>query len=91
LTGRGVQADVDGTAYAVGGPSLLRGLDVAVPADLARTAEDWSRRGAAVLHLIRLADIGKPDVIGAFALADEIRPEAREAVAQLRRQGVRSR
>ena len=34
LTGRGVQAVVDGTTYAVGGPALLRELDVTVPADL---------------------------------------------------------
>jgi Cu2+-exporting ATPase len=89
LTGRGVQAAVGDTTYAVGGPSLLRELDVMVPADLARAAQDWSRRGAAVLHLLRLPDTGTPEVIGAFALEDEVRPEAREAVAQLRRQGVK--
>jgi Cu2+-exporting ATPase len=89
LTGRGVQAAVDGTTYAVGGPSLLRELDVTVPTDLAEAAGEWSRRGAAVLHLLRLPDSGEPEVIGAFALEDEVRPEAREAVAQLRRQGVK--
>ncbi|AGZ42907.1 heavy metal translocating P-type ATPase [Actinoplanes friuliensis] len=87
LTGRGVRAAVDGTTYAVGGPSLLRELDAEVPGELARAAEEWSRRGAAVLHLLELTD-SRPEVIGAFALEDEIRPEARAAITQLREQGV---
>jgi Cu2+-exporting ATPase len=88
LTGRGVQAVVDGVTYAVGGPALLRELDATVPAELQRETDEWSGRGAAVLHLLRLADGGKPQVLGAFALEDEVRPEARQAIAQLREQGV---
>jgi Cu2+-exporting ATPase len=89
LTGRGVQAVVDGTAYAVGGPALLRELGATVPDDLARAAQGWSARGAAVLHLVRLSVTGGPAVVGAFALEDEVRPEARQAIAELRAQGVR--
>jgi Cu2+-exporting ATPase len=87
LTGRGVQATVDGVTYAVGGPSLLRELGATVPADLVEAAGGWSRRGAAVLHLIRLSD--RPEVLGALALEDEVRPEARQAIAELREQGIR--
>ncbi|ROT33491.1 heavy metal translocating P-type ATPase [Micromonospora sp. HM5-17] len=87
LTGRGVQATVDGTRYAVGGPALLRELDAQVPDEIAATTRAWVRRGAAVLHLLRLAD-GRPEVLGALGLEDEIRPEARQAIAQLREQGV---
>jgi Cu2+-exporting ATPase len=104
LTGRGVRATIDGVAYAVGGPALLRELGAEVPDDLAKRTDEWSRRGAAVLHLIRLdstgsttaasggeasQDGGRPEVIGALALEDEVRPEARDAIAQLRREGVR--
>ncbi|MFC0529414.1 copper-translocating P-type ATPase [Phytohabitans kaempferiae] len=88
LTGRGVRATIDGTGYAVGGPALLRELGAAVPDDLTAEAEKWARRGAAVLHLVRL-DGPEPRVVGALALEDEVRPEAREAIAQLRREGVR--
>ncbi|MDT4993713.1 MAG: P-type Cu2+ transporter [Actinoplanes sp.] len=88
LTGRGVQAVVDGQTYAVGGPSLLRELHVDAPDDLARASDGWSGRGAAILHLIRLAHDSAPVVLGAFALEDEVRPEARQAIAQLREQGV---
>jgi Cu2+-exporting ATPase len=88
LTGRGVQATIDGIRYAVGGPALLRELEARVPDSLADVVGQWSERGAAVLHLIRL-DGHHPTVVGALALEDEVRPEAREAIAQLRHSGVR--
>jgi Cu2+-exporting ATPase len=87
LTGRGVQAVVDSTGYAVGGPALLRELIVTVPTELQAQAEAWSARGAAVLYLVRL-DERAPVAVGAIALEDEVRPEAREAVEQLRALGV---
>ncbi|MBO4205567.1 copper-translocating P-type ATPase [Micromonospora echinofusca] len=87
LTGRGVRADVDGTSYAVGGPALLRELHVVLPDDLSRRQQEWSGRGAAVLNLLRL-DGDRATVVGALALADEVRPEARQAIADLRDQGV---
>jgi P-type Cu2+ transporter len=84
LTGRGVEAIVDGTAYAVGGPALLRERGVKIPAELGDSIEGWRSRGAAVLYLVR-----GDKVIGAFALEDEVRPEAREAVAELRSTGIK--
>ena len=80
LTGRGVEAAVDGTVYAVGGPALLRERGIEAPHDV----DEWRSRGAAVLHLVR-----GDQVVGAFALEDEVRPEARQAVADLQRLGVR--
>jgi len=38
---------------------------------------------------VRLPGTGRPEVIGAFALEDEVRPEARQAIEQLRGQGVK--
>lgn len=85
LSGRGVRAVVDSRQYAVGGPALLREMGVRVPEELATRTEEWSRRGAAVLHLVDVAD---RQAIGAIALEDEVRPEAREAIAQLRQLGI---
>jgi Cu2+-exporting ATPase len=87
LTGRGVRATIDGADYAVGGPALLRELHVTVPDDLGAATTAWAQRGAAVLHLLRL-DEGHAEAVGAFALEDEVRPEARQAIAELREQGV---
>jgi P-type Cu2+ transporter len=84
LTGRGVEATVDGAAYALGGPALLRERTATVPAELAEQVAEWEGRGAAVLHLIR-----DDAVIGSLALEDQIRPEARQAVDALKAQGLR--
>ncbi|PYC69353.1 copper-translocating P-type ATPase [Micromonospora arborensis] len=86
LPGRGVQATIEGTEYAVGGPALLRELGLSLPAELEAATARWSARGAAVLHLVRLPET----VLGAFALTDEVRPEARRAVDELRAAGVRT-
>ena len=80
IPGRGVEATVDGSTVAVGGPALLRqrGLDGSpAPAE-------WAERGAAVLHVAR-----DDRVVGALALEDEVRPESREAVDGLHRLGVK--
>jgi Cu2+-exporting ATPase len=84
LTGRGVAATVDGVAHAVGGPALLRERGITVPPELEPAVAAWRQRGAAVLHLVR-----DREVIGAFALEDEVRPEASEAVAELKKRGIR--
>ncbi|MBP2473406.1 Cu2+-exporting ATPase [Crossiella equi] len=84
LTGRGVQALVDGVRVAVGGPALLREHGLTPSPELAAAAEPWAARGAAVLHVLR-----EGEVVGALGLADEVRPESREAVADLRAQGIR--
>jgi Cu2+-exporting ATPase len=83
LTGRGVEAAVDGIRYAVGGPALVRQHDLHVPEDLRPPVEAWSAKGAAVLYLVR-----EREIVGALALEDEVRPEAAEAVADLHRLGV---
>jgi len=82
ITGRGVEATVDGRRYAVGGPALLRERGISEPSDLTETITEWKERGAAVLFLVE-----GDRVRGALALEDEIRPEAQEAVAALKAMG----
>jgi P-type Cu2+ transporter len=84
MTGRGVEADVDGTTIAVGGPALLRERDVQVPDELREHVERWRDRGAAVLTVV--ADRG---VRGAIALEDQVREVSRPAVDALHAAGVR--
>jgi Cu2+-exporting ATPase len=86
LTGRGVEAMVDGVTYAVGGPGLLRERGATVSPALRPAVEAWQARGAAVLYLVRGEGTG--EVVGALALEDEVRPEARRAVADLERMAV---
>jgi Cu2+-exporting ATPase len=79
VAGVGVTATVDGQVVRVGGPRLLteRGVDP-LPA-----TEPWVAAGSTVLHV--LVD---DEAVGAVALADEIRPESRQAVDALHRRGV---
>jgi Cu2+-exporting ATPase len=83
MSGRGVEASVDGAQVAIGGPALVseRGLDTS-PIEAATA--DWKNRGAAVLYVV--AD---GEVIGAIGLEDEVREESRRAVEQLHELGVR--
>ncbi|MET0160440.1 MAG: copper-translocating P-type ATPase [Acidimicrobiales bacterium] len=83
-TGRGVEAVVGGRRYILGGPALLREQGVGEPVELTAWADGWRGRGAAVLYLID--DEG---ILGALALEDEVRPEAREAVKALQDMGRR--
>jgi Cu2+-exporting ATPase len=82
MTGRGVQATVDGAAVAVGGPALLRELAVAEPEMVAEQVGAWKRRGATVLYVVR-----EDKVMGALSLEDAVRPESRQAVTELHRLG----
>jgi Cu2+-exporting ATPase len=84
ITGRGVEATVDGVRAAVGGPALLRERSLSEPEQLSRHVEEWRERGAAVLYLVR-----DGEVHGAFALEDEIRPESKKAVDELHALGVK--
>ncbi|MBW3667080.1 MAG: heavy metal translocating P-type ATPase, partial [Actinobacteria bacterium] len=49
MSGRGVEATVDHSKVAVGGPALLRERGFDVPPDLRSEIEGWKQRGAAVL------------------------------------------
>lgn len=83
--GRGVEASVDGAIVSVGGPAMLRERDLPEPAELAATTAEWRQRGAAVLHVIR-----DDRIVGALVLEDQIRPESKTAIDELRKLGVRS-
>ncbi len=84
MSGRGVEADVDGHRVAVGGPALLSERGVDIPAVVEKAASGWKQRGAAVLYVIE-----DDKVIGALSMEDEIRPESKEAVDDLHRLGVK--
>jgi len=84
VTGRGVEARLNGQRYAVGGPALLRERALDDPDELQAAVTAWKDRGATVLYLVR-----DDHIVGAIALEDEIRPEAQQAVTELRGMGKR--
>jgi Cu2+-exporting ATPase len=84
MTGLGVEAVVDGTDVAVGGPALLRELGTRIPDDVAAATAPWVERGASVLYVLR-----DGQVLGAVALEDGVRDESRQAVDALHARGIR--
>jgi Cu2+-exporting ATPase len=84
LPGRGVEATIDDDQYRMGGPALLRAAGASLPDSIAAAVGAWRQRGSSVLYLMREAEI-----LGAVAVEDEARPEARQAVADLHAAGRR--
>ena len=75
----GVTATVSGQEIRVGGPRLLE--ETGQPE--VNAADDWRAEGAIILHALR-----DNTVIGGLKLADEVRPESRDAVDALHELGV---
>ena len=83
LPGRGVRAVVNGRALAAGGPNLLDHLRATPEPSFHEFRERSAARGQGVTYLVEGSR-----TVAAFAIADAIRPESREAVHRLRADGV---
>ena len=84
-SGVGVTATIADQRVWIGGPALLRQLGLSLPPSLAGATGPWESRGAAVLSVVR-----EGAVVGVLALEDAVRPESRQAIAELRTRGVRT-
>jgi heavy metal translocating P-type ATPase len=82
FTGLGVQARIEGSQVLVGRPRFLseRRIDLA---PLAQRVTALEEAGRTVIVVSRNAQL-----LGAIALGDELRPDAAEAVAALRKAGI---
>ncbi len=83
-TGRGVVGTVNGIQIAIGNERMLAEWQVDPSAELAR-AHAWEAEARTVVFV---AD--REGVRGILAIADPLRPEAREAVETLKRMGVKT-
>lgn len=83
IPGYGVQATTDDRELFVGGPNLLRQLNAEIPHDIEAFVSEIAGRGEGVIYLIE-----QGRVIAAFALADALRPESREAIQRLHELGL---
>lgn len=82
MTGSGVRATIDGQHVLVGWPGLLTDAGV----DLAGLS-DWITEQEATGHTV-IAVAADQVLQGAIALGDQVRPDAAEAVAAMRRAGM---
>jgi Cu2+-exporting ATPase len=83
IPGQGVQATVEGRRLAAGGPNLLRKAGLTPPSELEAFAGEAAARGQGVVYLLE-----GERVLAAFAVADAVRPESREAVRRLHELGI---
>jgi P-type Cu2+ transporter len=83
LAGRGITGTVEGRKWAVGGPNLLTHFQLQAEPKLADAVQRAASRGQSAVYL---ADGTR--VVAAFAVADAIRPESREAVQRLHEERI---
>jgi Cu2+-exporting ATPase len=83
IPGHGVRALVDGRELYMGGPAMLRRLNVVPGASVREAAERAASRGQAAVYLLTATN-----AVAAFAVADAVRPESRDAIQHLHDQGI---
>ena len=83
IPGHGVRAVVEGWELYMGGPAMLRRLNVAPAAAVREAAERAASRGQASVYLLT-----STSAVAAFAVADAVRPESREAIRRLHDQHI---
>ncbi|MEA3439474.1 MAG: copper-translocating P-type ATPase [Chloroflexota bacterium] len=83
IKGRGVQAGSDGHKVYMGGLRLLEMLNLDIPASISDFTAQSNEKGQSVVYLNQ-----DDQLVAAFALADVIRPESRQAIEDLHEMGV---
>lgn len=85
VPGMGATGEAGGARLAIGNPALMESLGVALPAAASALLDDCAASG-------RTATLVAVDAVplGAILVADALRPSASEAVARLRRLGLRT-
>jgi Cu2+-exporting ATPase len=83
IPGHGVRAVVEGKELFMGGPAMLRRLNVTPTSTLLNFAERAASRGQASVYLLT-----PTSAVAVFAVADAVRPESREAIQRLHHQRI---
>jgi P-type Cu+ transporter len=86
ITGRGVRATVDGETVLLGNRALMEQSGVALNG-LVEEASRIAAGGATPMYVARSVD-GQTQALGLVAVADTLKPESRDAVAQLEALGL---
>jgi Cu2+-exporting ATPase len=84
LAGRGAKASINGKTTYVGGPRLLQELKLTPTSKMMNVTQKADADGKTVIYVA-----AKNQIYGAIMLADVIRPESKQAVAQLQTAGKR--
>jgi Cu+-exporting ATPase len=83
ITGKGVEADLEGTTYFLGNKKLLEEQNIGIPESLQDKAGQFSATGKTVMFLA-----SEEKLIGLIAVADTVKETAHEIVAYLHNKGI---
>ncbi|WP_144138799.1 heavy metal translocating P-type ATPase [Paraburkholderia sp. BCC1884] len=89
VAGRGVEAEVDGRALALGSTRWLDELGIALPPEFADRARELESAGNTVSWLMQRGPRA-PAALALIGFGDTVKPTARAAVERLRQMGIRS-
>lgn len=85
LTGRGVQAEVDGILIRIGSPKLFTEAGIAIPQEVADANQRLGEGGKSTM-LVGISE----RLVGVLALADQMRPETPATLERLKTLGITS-
>ena len=83
-TGKGISATINGSTWLVGNRRLLEEHGIGIPATFRDQEKSWSNAAHTVIWF---AD--EKEVRAAIAIADRIKPSAKEAIARLKEEGIK--
>ena len=83
IPGHGVRATVEGREFYMGGPAMLRRLNVTPVAAVREAVDRAAARGQASVYLLT-----PTSAVAAFAVADAVRAESKEAIRRLHEQHI---
>ena len=90
IPGKGASATVDGVRYLVGSPSLFTERKAVLTASVSETVRDFQKKAQTLILLGELSSDGTvARILGMVAIADQLRADSDQAVAKLKRLGVR--
>ena len=84
VPGKGVEAQVNGQLVRVGGEAMLEGGGINLPEKIQSDIVTAGKAGHTIIYVLR-----NKELLGVMALADVIREESRQAVADLKAMGIK--
>ena len=83
-TGKGISATVNGSNWLVGNRRLLEEHGIRIPAEYRGPERSWSDAAHTVIWCAEAQEVR-----AAIAIADRIKPSAKEAIARLKEEGIK--
>ncbi|MDR2283869.1 MAG: heavy metal translocating P-type ATPase [Sphingobacterium sp.] len=83
ITGKGVEAVLNGQKYLVGNPALLASYQVEIPKEVSELANTWADKAQTVIWFAN-----EHSVLGIMAIADQVKDTSKKAIKELQFKGI---